>query len=262
MWVAAHLTGGLGNRLFQHAAAAGLAEKWNRDLVFFLPRCGPTNHGAFDTIFRLFPHVSVVETATEWTSLTEEKDKLFRYCPFPETGPEGPCIVQGWRQSEKYFPSGGIRLAFENVLDVGALRLEDPETQWFVHVRLGDYKILPHHQEELSGYYLQCMREIPAGHTLTLYSDEPELCEAGFREAARVFGLTLRVSKEKDELVALYQMSQCKGGTIAANSTFSWWASYLAHQGGCRRSFFPSNWGQGLPPPVDLLPHWATVVPL
>jgi hypothetical protein len=60
----------------------------------------------------------------------------------------------------------------------------------------------------------------------------------------------------------LYQMSQCRGGTIAANSTFSWWASYLAHQGGCRRSFFPSNWGQGLPPPVDLLPSWAEVVPL
>ena len=262
MWVAAHLTGGLGNRLFQHAAAAGLAEKWNRDLVFFLPRCGPTNHGAFDTIFRLFPHVSVVDSASEWSSLTEEKDKLFRYCPFPETGPEGPCVVQGWRQSEKYFPSAGIRLAFENVLDISSLQLEEPETQWFVHVRLGDYKILPHHQEELSGYYLHCLREVPPGHTVTLYSDEPELCEASFREAARVFGLTLRVSKEKDELVALYQMSQCRGGTIAANSTFSWWASYLAYQGGCRRSFFPSNWGQGLPPPVDLLPRWASVVPL
>lgn len=262
MWVAAHLTGGLGNRLFQHAAAAGLAEKWNRDLIFFLPRCGPTNHGPFDTIFRLFPSVPILESATEWTVLTEEKDKLFRYCPFPETAPEGPCIVQGWRQSEKYFPSRGIRLAFENVLDVEALRLEEPEKQWFVHVRLGDYKILPHHQEELGAYYLNCLREVPLGHTVTLYSDEPELCEPMFREAARVFGLTLRVSQEKDELVSLYKMSQCRGGTIAANSTFSWWASYLAHQGGCTRSFFPSNWGKGLPPPVDLLPRWATVVPL
>lgn len=262
MWVAAHLTGGLGNRLFQHAAAAGLAEKWGRELVFFLPRCGPTNHGAFDTIFRLFPHVSVVETATEWTSLAEEKDKLFRYCPFPDISPPTNCVIQGYRQSEKYFPSAGIRLAFENVLVVEALRLEEPEKQWFVHVRLGDYKILPHHQEELSGYYLQCLREVPPGHTVTLYSDEPELCESGFREAARTYGITFRVSKEKDELVSLYMMSQCRGGTIAANSTFSWWASYLAYQGGCRRSFFPSNWGQGLPPPVDLLPRWASVVPL
>ena len=262
MWVAAHLTGGLGNRLFQHAAAAGLAEKWNRDLVFFLPRCGPTNHGPFDTIFRLFPQVPVLESATEWTSLTEERDKLFRYCPFPEVAPAANCVIQGYRQTEKYFPSGGIRLAFENVIDVASLKMEEPEKQWFVHVRLGDYKILPHHQEELSGYYLQCMREIPQGHTVTLYSDEPELCEGGFREAARVFGLTLKVSTEKDELVSLYMMSQCRGGTIAANSTFSWWASYLAHQGGCRRSFFPSNWGQGLPPPVDLLPRWAEVVPL
>ena len=65
MWISAHLTGGIGNRLFEFAAALGLAEKWNRDAVFFLPRCGPTNHGPFDTIFKMFPKIPVIETATE-----------------------------------------------------------------------------------------------------------------------------------------------------------------------------------------------------
>jgi hypothetical protein len=263
MWVAPHLTGGLGNRLFQYAAAAGLGEKWNREVVFFLPRCSPTGHGPFDTVFRLFPEVAFVETAAEWETLPEEKDKLFRYCPFQETGPDANCVIHGYRQSEKYFPKGGIQPHFENALGAekfAALELKNPETQWFIHIRLGDYKILPHHQEDLRNYYIYCMQQIPKNHTLTLYSDEPELCAPMFKEIARALALTMEVSTEKDELATLYRMSQCRGGTIAANSTFSWWASYLAHKGGCKQSFFPLSWGRGLPPPVDLLPQWGTIV--
>jgi hypothetical protein len=54
MWVSPTLASGLGNRLFQHAAATGLAAKWKRDVVFYVPHCDPTNHGPFDTIFKLF----------------------------------------------------------------------------------------------------------------------------------------------------------------------------------------------------------------
>jgi hypothetical protein len=78
-WVAPHLTGGLGNRLFQYAAAAGLAEKWQREVIFFLPRCGETSHGAFNNIFELLPSVKVIESALEWEVLLEPKSSMYKF---------------------------------------------------------------------------------------------------------------------------------------------------------------------------------------
>lgn len=262
-WIASQLTGGIGNRLFQYSAARGLAEKWAREAVFFLPRCCPTDHGPFENIFRLFPDTRIIDTANNWITLEEKKHDLYRYVPFADkpTNDE-PIVIQGWRQSEKYFPTGGIHADFVNAL--GAERAEFiqkrmGEKSWFVHVRLGDYKFLPHHQVELSSYYAQCLQEIPQGSKVFLFSDEPHLCEQYFHASAEKLGLTFEVFNSNDELESLYAMSLCKGGAITANSTFSWWGAYFAKQGADSsfRAFYPTVWGQGMPPPVDLIPSWG-----
>jgi hypothetical protein len=269
-WLAPHLTGGLGNRLFQYAAAAGLAEKWHKDLVFFLPRCSPTDHGDFENIFRLFPHTPHLETAVEWITLEEPKHKLYHYLPFPDTAPtQLPIILHGWRQSEKYFPKGGVKLNFLNALGPqrdAELRtlVPSPETTWFVHVRLGDYRILPHHQVDLTFYYAHCLTQIPEGHTLILFSDEPHLCAEEFAAAAKRLGLKFEVCSREHEVESLFLMSLCKGGAITANSTFSWWGAYCAKQGAppAFKAYYPSQWGDGMPPPVDVIPSWGVCVDL
>ena len=264
-WIAPHVTGGIGNRLFQLAAASGLAEKWNRPVVFFLPRCSPTDHGPFENLFLLFPQIPIQETGEIWETLKENKHELYRYVPFPETCPypkEMPIVIQGWRQTEKYFPKGGMILNFEHAL--GSLRTEKirkqiPPNSWFVHVRIGDYKFLPHHQVDLSSYYAHCLRQIPQNTNLFLFSDEPELCQKQFQGSAEMLGLSFEVFKSADELESLYAMSLCKGGAITANSTFSWWGAYCAKQGADShfKAFYPTVWGQGMPPPVDLIPLWG-----
>lgn len=265
MWVAGHLTGGLGNRLFQHAVAAGLSEKWKRPVVFFLPRCQETGHGAFDNIFKLFPDVPIQEEGTEWVNIQEPPDHLYTYVPFPDNPPHLPAVVDGWRQTHKYFPSTGIHPNFQNAL--GLLRKEsldryvpEPEKTWFLHVRLGDYKILQHHYVNLDRYYSACLKRIPKGHRVLLFSDEPELCKKQFGDVCQTLGLEMVVTPTDDEVESLYLMSLCKGGAIIANSTFSWWGAWFAHQNGCQTVFYPSNWGSRQPPPRDLIPPWGICV--
>jgi hypothetical protein len=276
-WVAPHLTGGIGNRLFEFAAAAGLAEKWGRPAAFFLPRCSSTDHGPFENIFKLFPSVPLVESAESWETLEEPRDHMYRYVPFSDIPVAGPAVVHGYRQSATYFPSGGVKADFEAALGAetaAMIRRKIPRDAWFIHVRLGDYKILQHHQVNLKGYYETCLNRIPRGAPLILFSDEPDLCSEYFMIEAGSRSLDFSVCTNKDELVNLYMMSLCGGGAITANSTFSWWGAYFAWQnatqnawdnawqngGTAFQAFYPSVWGQGMPPPVDLIPSWGVCI--
>jgi hypothetical protein len=265
-WIAPQLSDGLGNRLFQYAAAAGLAEKWGWSIVFFLPRCGPTNHGEFDTLFKLLPDVEIVEAETSWQVIGEPSEGIYTYYELPSAPfSTNFHILQGYRQSEKYFPKKGITLNFENVLGpekAAGLRdqISDPLKTWFIHIRLGDYKILPHHQISLNSYYTKCLLEIPRGSMLILMSDEIELCKESVGQMATQLGLEFAICDSPNEVIALYLMSLCKGGAITSNSTFGWWGAYLAHQGAPAsfRAFYPSSWGQGMPTPRDIVPAWGT----
>jgi hypothetical protein len=272
MWVSAHLTGGIGNRLFEFAAALGLAEKWGREAVFFLPRCGPTNHGPFDTIFRMFPTVPILETAAQWAEIEEPKKGVFTYFPFDEKAPsDSSFVITGWRQSPLYFPKKGVHVAVGEALDKDrwaalqekyALKTtEQKRTTWFLHVRLGDYKVLPHHQVNLTSYYIRCLEKVPRGSKILFFSDEAELCRQAFESTITSVDLQFQVCEESDELETLALMSQCWGGAITANSTFSWWGAYFAYMRCLNkesyRAFFPEVWGQGLPAAKDVVPFWG-----
>lgn len=264
-WVAPHLTGGLGNRLFTYAAAAAAAKKWGRRVVFFMPRCGETSHGPFDSIFKLLPSVPILQTAAEWHTVLELKGTLFIYQPFSEVAPSPlPCVIHGWRQTEKYFEDVPVHVDFEGALGSRAVAIRHTikETSWFMHVRLGDYKILAHHQVDLTNYYTFCLKQIPLGSTVVFFSDEPELCAHIYKGIVEGIGLTFQIFDSKDEVESLYAMSLCKGGAIVANSTFSWWGAYFARQGAgpAFKAYYPSVWGSALPPPTDVTPSWGISV--
>jgi len=275
MWIAAHLTGGLGNRLFQLSAALGLSEKWKKDTVFFLPKCGPTNHGPFDTLFRMFPQIPIVETASEWELLEEAKGDLYTYHPFADTPmTKLPTIVHGFRQSPLYFPTTGVQAHLHELLDSKRWAMlltkydlttqDQKEKTFFLHVRLGDYLLLPHHQVNLQHYYIQCLSKIPQRSRVLFFSDEPERVKEIFQHIVQALGHSFQATNESDELESLSLMSQCWGGAITANSTFSWWGAYFGKTR-CSNTdaflaFYPDTWGAGLPVPKDIVPLWGTTI--
>jgi hypothetical protein len=271
-WIAPHLTGGLGNRLFQFAAAMGLAERWNRTPVFFLPRCGATNHGPFETIFHMFPTISILETADEWEEFHEPKGHVFTYTAFsPVPTTNKNIVIKGWRQSPLYFPTSPLQARLSECIAPERWEhltkkyqldtLEGKEKTVFLHIRLGDYRVLPHHQVNLQHYYITCLSKLPQGTKILFFSDEPELIKDVMGQLVEALGHSFHVCDEKDELESLALMSQCWRGAITANSTFSWWGAYFAHQKTSHPetfvAFYPSTWGQGLPAAQDVVPSWG-----
>lgn len=274
MWIAPCLTSGLGNRLFQFAAAAGAAERWGRPVVFYMPACEESPHGAMATIFRLYPTIPLVETPSSVTpyQIREPQHRHYEYIPLGPHAPVAtPILLHGFRQSPAYFPTtlpepdwdsalGGpvVRRALERD---AALHTEELRADTVaIHVRLGDYRKLAHHQIDLAHYYTRALQRVPVGSRLHLFSDEPDLCRHIFEGAAAARGLHFTSARVRSDIESLYEMSLCRGGTITANSTFSWWGAWFAHKAGAPWATYPESMGQGMPEPVDYFPSWGTVL--
>jgi hypothetical protein len=271
-WIAPALSCGLGNRLFQYAAAAGLAEKTGRPLVFFVRRCKESPHGPLASIFRMFPGIDLIDSEEKFTELVEPPREHYKYLPLEAA--LGPTVVHGFRQSPKYFPKGLslepdwdsalggplVRRHLEKEADLAML--EQRQRTISVHIRMGDYLILPHHHVELGKYLMNALEKIPAGSRIHFFSDEPEKCGLYVRSYAVSKGLDFTIAPVRSDVESLYEMSLCQGGNITCNSTFSWWGAWFAHQAGSPWATYPSSFGRGMPAPQDLFPEWGIVIPV
>jgi len=267
MWVAPQLSGGLGNRLFQYAAAAGAAEKWGREVVFYTPECQYSPHGPIGALFRMFPQVRLVDKSDSLAEYKEPTRLFYQHRPF-DSAPDKNALILGYRQNPKYFPKeikpdwtsalGGTEEIIQRL--AGLTTIEQRRRTYALHVRLGDYKVLPHHQLDLSKYYAACLERVPTGSTVIVFSDEPDVCRNLFMNILTQRGLRATMSATSSDVESLYEMSLCLGGTICANSTFSWWGAWFAHQNGAAWATFPSSTGNGQPDPVGHYPEWGLIV--
>lgn len=221
-WVAPCLCEGLGNRLFQYAAAKYYSELYKKPLVFFLPRSKPTRHGGFTNIFKLFPETPILESDCSWNNFHESDYYAFESMPFIETN----LVICGSRQNYKYIQDLELNPVFnfqvERLEYLNSTYLQNKEKLFSIHVRLGDFKYLPHHQINLPAYYSQALAYIPNDARVLVFSDEPDL-------AANLFP-QYTICYENDELEVFYLLCNCLYGSIAANSTFSYWGSYFSHK--------------------------------
>jgi Glycosyl transferase family 11 len=264
-WTAARLSCGLGNRLFQLAAAHKVAESWRVPLVFAMPYCLPSEHGDFESIFKLFPGIQKLWKAEPLLAIDQER--CFEFISFPHTPPADRILLRGHWQAADYI-SDSFKPSWDCMAGSGLLERwnlvtqEQQQKTAFLHVRLGDYRVLPHHQVNLLSYYVKAMAMFNTDTRFLVFSDEPAIAKT-----LLVFGDRCVFVDEAGELEALYLMSHCAAGAITANSTFSWWGAYFGRQYTVAasatnyRACMPARWMAVSTEPTDAIyPSWATKV--
>lgn len=216
------LQGGLGNFLFQIAAATSLAIENNDGCVFSKTNAYIVHKGLDtykDNILRNF-----IISETELTLQHTYNEPLFTYNKIAYIK---DMTLRGYFQSEKYFTNHDvIRELFSPTDEINTYinskygNLLSGNT-CSIHVRRGDYLKYPlHHPVCDIEYYEKGISKMPKDTKYLVFSDDISWCKENFNGDKFTF-----IENEKD-YIDLYLMSKCKNNIIA-NSSFSWWGGWL-----------------------------------
>lgn len=283
-YVVAGITSGLGNQMFQYAAARRLAHVNGAELLLYIGKQRPGTHRVYG--LHRFQTGGRVATAAEAGGLKRPgrmRRRLAKLLPFltpadPEVMREGtaefnPAILElrrnvklsGYWQCERYFAdiAGIVRQEFtlREPLDAqnsAALARIASGPSAFLHVRRGDYVNNTDYNKTFGtcseDYYNEATRLLRerAGPGLRFYvfSNDP----AWVREN-KIGGEGAEVIDWNGERPErdLALMRACQHAVIA-NSSFSWWGAWLG-DGRERIVIAPRVWFRGRSDYGDIVPE-------
>ncbi len=261
MYVTVKVSDGFGNQMFMVAAMLGYAERYGHQPVFLEEPRVSKDHSSSTLFLRdFFPQIPVRPDLQShaWTVLREPAEAAMTYIDLPNIS--GNVCLQGYFQSERYFPRQGIphTLPVPPNLCADSLFANDWSRTFFLHIRRGDYLHAAnrHHQINVESYLRTCLPFYSSDFTCFVVSDDIDWCEQTLPTwFSRPFLFCPAGTTDSE---TLFWMSLCAGG-ICANSTFSWWGAYFQKRG--YRVCMPTPWGTSpLPEARDLIPAWATPV--
>ena len=217
------LTGGLGNQMFQYAHALALSRRLGASLRLDFANYGrPFALGVF---------------GLSLDARREESCAMIEYNGGHRDGVEWPTFeaacrsgeptlrIAGYFQNENFFLSASeaVKAAFRLTprLPVDATR----RTPVCVHVRRGDFVGSASHGICLQPYYttaIGLMRAMVPNPIFVVVSDDPGWCRTHLGGIPEVV-----VLPAQSEQAALETMYACSG-FILSNSTFGWWAAWMA----------------------------------
>jgi hypothetical protein len=214
--------GRLGNILFELASCYGLAKDNNRKLRIWWH----TLNREYNTFLKkwiiyhriIMPTEIVKETDLHPITLTDSETIMI----------DG--YLQNWKYFWKYREEVIELLSFDTSIANKYPLLSESA---FIHVRGGDYRILPLHFVELSNYYPSAISHVKADHYYIFTDDTEYLSKQGWLST-----INYTIVNE-NPVDSLYLMSQCQRGAICANSSFSWWGAFLNIN---RPICMPSKW--------------------
>lgn len=266
--ITTRLIGGLGNQMFQYAAGRALSVRTGLPLMLDITALSKRSHRDYDLgAFKLEARTFRRPGEGKPDFLSRAAMALHLDGPRPASAPiytephfhydqgharlSGPCVLDGYWQSERYFMdiAGQIRQEFvpsrnDHRVHQAQARLQSPAAV-SLHIRRGDYVSNPevarfHGLCDLD-YYRQAMDTVLA-HTpdavFHVFSDDPAWVQAEFPRGYR-WELAEDWSN-KAPWVDLWLMSRCSHHIIA-NSSYSWWGAWL-NPSTEKRVIAPARW--------------------
>lgn len=245
--VSVQLNGGLGNQLFQLATAYAYGKQHQKRFVLDHQLAKLNEQGQvprrtyFQTLAQFVNH-----DATPLAGATYVEPR-FNYDAIPDFA--GDVMLQGYFQSEKYVQPWGddlrqlLRQSREG-LTYEKLVPDEPDSAWVsVHVRRTDYVNHGMHANQTGVYYAkahellkQLRPSVRLWHVM-VFSDDIEWCRthvlSWFASDTKVWFMpdivrfTSDTSRLTNEELELWMMGEC-ADKIIANSSFSWWGSFLS----------------------------------
>jgi hypothetical protein len=244
--VTLRVSGGLGNQLFQYAAARSLAIRCNADLVLDLSFYHGGRHRNFE--LNQFPIkaglrglpkskllAAVSKMAGSLIPRTHYREKSFHYSlDFEQI--DAPVSLDGYFQSFKYFDSCENQIrnelkppALDGAYNRSLVEAISSTQSAILHVRRGDYVTNPKAKKTFAectiDYYRRALDYLPANSRVFVFSDDILWAKQNLNlgETAVFIGDgTPRSGIDDLKLMSLGQHH------IIANSTFSWWGAWLA----------------------------------
>ena len=257
------LHGGLGNRLFQVAAACGLAAISGR--TWGVLDVDPWVHhdtAPHQRLLELLADCGIPTTNSEWAegkelSVVQVQEPADSFCHRLEVPQElvterGILFeFRGYFQSESYWH---IRSAAAFMRSLLGRRLADGEPSggeelsgaWAVHIRRGDYVGHSLFEQLWPDYFDRCIRDIQQRYRalrLVVVSDDREWCERHvLPRFASTTGHSVSLAPPGSGVLHdLRILAACGAGIVCSNSTFSWWGAW-AGQNPNRPAYFPRKW--------------------
>lgn len=257
--------GGLGNQLFQIFAV--MAYSLRHNIPFYFERSRPSRGDRpfyWDTMFR-----NIASSLRDKRNIPILKEPHFHYTEIPLVNKH--FKLYGYFQSYKYFKDQ--QQLIYNTLDVSSMRKElkrKDRHKVSMHFRLGDYKaIQQHHPIMKADYYSSALSRLSKDTNkkdwtvLYFYEQQDKTqVENTIHTLKKIYPeMSFEpISQHYTDWQQMLIMSGC-GHNIIANSTFSWWGSYLNDS--IHNTYYPSKWfgpAQGDKKMDDLFPpHWIKI---
>lgn len=241
-----HLQGGLGNQLFQYAAALAVRKESNPTAnLFFVSTPSPHNHLNHDYIHDLFTKGTLIHDISGQVGMYSQRNAFERWNPkFLPTN--HTLYLEGYFQ---YLPAILDILPplcddiYRKLTHLVPYKTAIPSNFGFVHVRRGDYLKKPdYHWVQHNLYYMTGMNMLEKHNknlkNWLIFSDDVEWCKD--QEMFRKPNIT--ILEEPNEYQALYLMAQCKAGAVISNSTFSWWGAFMGAYAAGNHVVYPTKW--------------------
>lgn len=248
--VCVNLQGGLGNQMFQIATAYALAKRTGSELQIRREKLHADSRPQqyWDSILSAWKPYLV--PSLPFAQICEERGPTW-FTPLPTIIPDQGLLVTGYRQSSKYFAGAEEDIRRKMMASPELVQHVKKKWEWLlavkeqvvvVHARRTDYlKAAAFHGPLPAEYYKQAtakMLETVENPIFLLVSDDPTFWSE-IREhvpALQAHNYVVLQSANDVETLGLLQQFQY---FILANSTFSWWFTWLAK---ATRVIAPTKW--------------------